>query len=1009
MKRVTPGIAALAATLAAALAGPGSALAAIDFTISPQPAYPGEQVQLSDTAPDPKATDTWDTDNDGFTDQKGPQVTVGPFGSPGSYPMSLFRGGEKVTHDVVVRARPHASFTFAPGSPETGQQVTFSSTSTPDGLSASWDLNGDGVYGDATGGSASTSFSTPGQHTVGLQVSDGRTSDSTTAVVTVDAPPSLTPRFTTGGTPQAGAPTRFDASGSTAPHGTHIVAHLWDFDGDGHADANTGDLPLADFRFGHPGSHSVGLAVEDSTGQISQFVHQDVSISPGAPGCLPEVDLGWLSLVGACIHHSGTTYTLDLGAGAQANGLSLVGNAGSQLTLETGGSQWTLSSRGEVRAQLANTPAGTITLFRRDLGSQPIVLPVGAAHASPGAPGLLLGSFPIAPSCPPAPPGPVPDLCAHLPGGFPLTGSVALYLVPPLGAHPPALTVRGRAMLGGPFSATGEFSVGADRDTGPRIDTLAFDVSGAEIGLGRLDHIGLHYTRLAAGGALDVWEGDARGSLRVPGAPGLSGRMRFANSRFQTASLATSGRVVLAPSLSLDSLSGTLQANPFLLTGAAALTIGPGHAVGSVRAEGSGTGSHLQVKGALTGYLGLPLPSATVDLWAGGGAQISAALDQHVTAGPLHLLDASASLSGFFAPPAPGHVSVPAMQLEGRGSFAVPGLAGSGDMLFNQHWIAACGNVHGAIGPSFTGGFRLRQPPRGLSDFTASIGSCDLGPLRATASAARAAASGSHAFRVRPGTPGLELEVTGDGGVPQLRVSGPGANVDTSASAVVRRGPVLAVPNADTGALYVYLHRPRAGAWRLTELPGSAHIARVRSAAQAPPIHVTGKVTRHGARASLRYRITGGTGDSVRFVELGAAVHQIGVARGRRGTLRFAPAAGAGRRRVVAIVERSGATIAQRTIASYRAPAGGPGRPGTVRIRRRGGHAVVSWGRAARAVRYLVDVSGSDGRRVGYSVRGRSATIAALPPGVGVSATVRGADGAGRVGPSRAARLRPKR
>jgi hypothetical protein len=466
---------------------------------------------------------------------------------------------------------------------------------------------------------------------------------------------------------------------------------------------------------------------------------------------------------------------------------------------------------------------------------------------------------------------------------------------------------------------------------------------------------------------------------------------------------------VLGPSLSIDSLTGTLQANPFLLTGTSSLTIGPGHAVGSLRAEGSGTGSHLQVKGALTGFLGLPLPSATVDLWGNGGASISTALDQHVVIGPLHLLDATGSLSGFFAPPAPGHVAQPAMQLEGRASFAVPGLAGSGDMLVNQHWIAACGNVHAPIGPPFTGGFRLHQPPRGLSDLTASVGSCDLGPLRATASAARAAAVGSHSFRVHGGLPGLELEVTGSGGVPHLRVTGPGTTVDTSETSAVRHGSVLAVPNAETGTLFVYLRQPRAGAWQLSELPGSAHIRRVRTAAQAAPIHVSGNVKRRGARASLRYRITGGAGASVRFVEIGAAVHQIGAARGRRGTLRFAPAAGAGRRRIVAIVERGGVTIAQPTVTSYRAPAGGPGRPGAARIRRIGGHAVVSWGRASHAVHYLVEVSGSDGRRVGYDVRDRSATIKALPPGVGLHATVRGADGAGRVGPSRAVGLRPKR
>jgi len=48
-----------------------------------------------------------------------------------------------------------------------------------DPLTYSWDLNGDGVYGDATGVSAATTFTAPGNHVVAVRVTDGKGASST--------------------------------------------------------------------------------------------------------------------------------------------------------------------------------------------------------------------------------------------------------------------------------------------------------------------------------------------------------------------------------------------------------------------------------------------------------------------------------------------------------------------------------------------------------------------------------------------------------------------------------------------------------------------------------------------------------------------------------------------------------------------------------------------------------------------------------------------------------------
>src|SRR5262249_46956884 len=63
---------------------------------------------------------------------------------------------------------PSASFTQAPASPQAGQAVTFTDTSTdPDGTVASrgWDLNGDGVFAEGTDATATTTFAAAGTYT----------------------------------------------------------------------------------------------------------------------------------------------------------------------------------------------------------------------------------------------------------------------------------------------------------------------------------------------------------------------------------------------------------------------------------------------------------------------------------------------------------------------------------------------------------------------------------------------------------------------------------------------------------------------------------------------------------------------------------------------------------------------------------------------------------------------------------------------------------------------------
>ncbi|WP_435195408.1 PKD domain-containing protein [Natronomonas sp. EA1] len=86
---------------------------------------------------------------------------------------------------------PSASFSYSPSSPATGESVSFDASASGDDsgiASYEWDLDGDGATDDATGVTASTTFTTAGDHDVTLTVTDddGAT-DSRTRTVTVTA------------------------------------------------------------------------------------------------------------------------------------------------------------------------------------------------------------------------------------------------------------------------------------------------------------------------------------------------------------------------------------------------------------------------------------------------------------------------------------------------------------------------------------------------------------------------------------------------------------------------------------------------------------------------------------------------------------------------------------------------------------------------------------------------------------------------------------------------------
>jgi PKD repeat protein len=174
-----------------------------------------QAIAFTATAVDPEnrvKSLAWDSDADGqFDDGTGATLSK-TFNKPGAYTVKFriedLDGSSAVAEDVVAvgNQAPKASFVVLPESPVAGASANLVSTALdPDTPLEKWlwDLNGDGVYGDAEGPEVQYAFPAAGSYTVGLRVLDSEdVDDFAVQTVTVQAPPA--PAVAT---PQTLAPT----------------------------------------------------------------------------------------------------------------------------------------------------------------------------------------------------------------------------------------------------------------------------------------------------------------------------------------------------------------------------------------------------------------------------------------------------------------------------------------------------------------------------------------------------------------------------------------------------------------------------------------------------------------------------------------------------------------------------------------------------------------------------------------------------------------------------------
>ena len=264
-----------------------------NFTFSPSAPQILDTVTFDSTSTDTDgsiATMEWDFDNDGLYDDATGDKPTRMFFLAGTYTIGLLvtdneGGTDTVAKNVTVSTAPNdapvAAFHFAPSSPKTNEQVTFTSDATDDGSVAleEWDFENDGTY-DTTGSEVQHSYSTAGSYTAKLRVTDDQgVKTSATKTVNVTEPPNDPPTPAFGFSPTSPQANELVTFTSTSTDDGAIASTEWDFTDDGTFDASGTSVQHA---YAVPKAHTVRLRVTDDKG-VSRETTKTVTVPNQAP------------------------------------------------------------------------------------------------------------------------------------------------------------------------------------------------------------------------------------------------------------------------------------------------------------------------------------------------------------------------------------------------------------------------------------------------------------------------------------------------------------------------------------------------------------------------------------------------------------------------------------------------------------------------------------------------------------------------------------------------------
>jgi PKD repeat protein len=882
--------------------------------------------------------------------------------------------------------------------------------------------------------------------------------------------------------PHAGAPIALSAAGS-APGGGRIISYGWNFGGGEKVETSTGTNPEAHVMFA-PGVHTVTLKVTNSEGE-SSMTHLSLSLTTskihppdgGEGECLPKLEIGDATLIAECIQKQGSGYVIQ--GELAVNGMMLVPKGGGFLRIRRSFVGVELTGA-QVYVQLENTPiAEHMVLGERNLEAEPIILEAfrpatlesfyhGArrplAHSSGKVSKTLLMAFGVGKECSGAeskkagccPPKNGLTACATLPGNFPLTGQIDVYL-----------TNKGQALFDVQvglslkevnFEATGALEIISNLEKGIELESLKFEIGEASLApIFKVKGASFEYffPEYYEESKRDSWQ--AKGTLTFgEEIVELAAELAFKHGEFHSASMkfkVPHGGVPIYPGVLLNEIGAGVTVKPLGFEGSLGASIVEEFELELAFRFREATSEELGFfggKGTLS-LMGHEIASLAADVYTDG--YMDAQLKFHIQV-PFESSEPFAKVAGeigFWDEPntakweANGFVEGKIWILEAEIAGLVNNryLAGCGRAGFGPFKVGAYGFYDFANGESggqmfpndcketlepyrehpavkHTGGFvgseSVARPWRGSSPLSS--------PLSSTSSlvaGALAPAGGESETVDLPGDAhGEELRVSASSGTPIVTLVGPSGETLTTPSAPGERtysasGSAFAALAPGLHQVIILLKNPRRGEWRIERDPGSGPIGKVEGAGVLPAPTIRVHVHHHGKSWALAYRVGNySRGMKVELLERGRdSEHVLATVGKARGSIRFVPGEGLGRARrlIAAVVNDSGAPLQTVTVGHYTAPAPfRPGRPRGVRIARHGHTALVSWGAVPGARSYRIRVRGSDGRlETHFRKPGqRSVPVPDVLPFESLTATVTAVGGKDMLrGRSASARLRP--
>jgi len=765
------------------------------------------------------------------------------------------------------------------------------------------------------------------------------------------------------------------------------------------------------------GQQSTSRFGVDVGSQITAFIPDG-----GQGACQPTYDSGNVHIVADCIQTlPGGGYVIETKY-LQLNGMVLAPKPGASIGVykilpfkELGIGSGTNLSGPPTNIELLNTPIGDMVLGGRDLTADPIQLSFQAYRpptivkfqrdSGPSATvaddngKTLLMSLGVGKNCAAGtkdptccPPSGETTACATLPGGFPLTGQVNVYL-----------NNKGQALFDVQvgldlsavnFEATGSLEIVADPVNGINLNSLQFAIPQA--GLANIFQVQnasfvYYFPSDPDPSKRDTWQAKGTIIFGPLSQPSLAAELDFKQGQFQKASMvftAPSGTgVPIYPGILLNQIGATVGVNPLAFGGQLGASIATQLELSLAFLYSAPTDTQLGFFGGQgqLSFQGDKIATLAADVYSDGYTDAALDIDLHFPFSSDNPVVSVTGHIGFWDEPSSG-------RWEADGSVGLKLWVISAEVagLVNNNYIAGCADiagfgvqgrysfVDGSIGGGFFGFSNCDDQLKQYKEMPVTphtggfVGSNSARDAASSQRLTAADTNGGGTVRLPGGTDGQELLISSTTGTPVVTIYAPNHQIYTTPSTPgqisTAGGAFISAIAPDTHQLIVFLRHPRGGLYNIQPTAASTPISTVAAAQDVPPASIRVHV-RHGRGRSwsLRYSIKNYVaGTRVQFVERGRdSTHVIGTARSATGALSFIPQDAIGRSRsIVAYLRTStGAPLRTVTVGSYLAPAAArPGRVRRVHFARRGATASLTWGPAPGARQYRFRINGSDGR-----------------------------------------------